>query len=313
VADTHPLVTVLLPTFRRPEGLAAALDGIAAQSDPGVAWELVVVDNDDPPGAEGVFHSRFNKLTVPARLIREPQRGSAFARNRGVAEARGEILAMLDDDVSPGPAWLGRLIEPILAGRADATGGRVVLDSSVPRPRWFDEQGIGGYLTQLDLGSAERDLVSDEIVLTANAAFRAVLLRASGGFDPALGPRGRSQLVNDDTLVVRRVRAAGGRVRYVPGATVVHQLPAARLRRRYLLRRAYAQGRSDWILDRELLGARRFGGARVALGWLSKELARRRREGLGRSAVAFHAACDLVRTAGALRESVALAARGFDK
>lgn len=309
MSTSRPLVSVILPTFRRPDGLSRALDALAGQGEGGFEWELVVIDNDRSGEAESLLHARRTALGERARVVAEPRRGSAFARNRGIDEAAGEIIAMLDDDVVPAPGWLARLVEPIRAGRADATGGRVVLDPAVARPRWFDETGIGGYLTQLDLGEAERDLDDGEIILTANAAFRAELLRESGGFDPALGPRGRTQLVNDDTLLVRRVRAAGGRVRYVPAATVVHELPATRLRRSYLFRRAYAQGRSDWILDRELLGRRRLGGARVALGWLAQELGRRRTEGFRSPGVAFHAACDVVRTAGSLREAVTLAFR----
>jgi GT2 family glycosyltransferase len=306
MAEPAPRITVILPTFRRPAGLASALGGLAEQDDPGLPWELVVIDNDDPPGAEPVFAAHGEAVGAPARLVRESRRGSAHARNRGIAEATGEIIVMLDDDVRPQPEWLKGLVEPIVRRRAEATGGRVILDPSVPRPAWFDEPGIGGYLTHLDHGPAERELAPSEIVLTANAAFRTEDLRRTGGFDPALGPRGRTQLVNDDTLLLRRIRSVGGRVRYVPGATVVHDLPTARLTRRYVLRRAWAQGRSDWILDWEILARRRFGGARVALAWLVQELGRRRREGLSRSAVRFHAACDLIRTAGALREAAVL-------
>jgi hypothetical protein len=99
-------------------------------------------------------------------------------------------------------------------------------------------------------------------------------------------------------------------MRYVPSAVVTHELTPDRLSRRYLLRRSYAQGRSDWILDRELYEAGRFHGARVALSWLGSEAGRRWREGLSRPAVAFHALTDLTRTAGAVREMVAWALEG---
>ena len=300
------VVTLILPTYRRPDGLGRALRGLAGQRDPGVTWEVVVIDNDDPPGAEDVFAAAERELPVPARYIREPIRGSAHARNRGIAEATGDIIVMMDDDVEPDPGWLALLIEPILAGRADGTGGRVVLDPQVKRPEWFDEVGIGGYLARWDLGSDERPLADAEIVVTSNCAYRRDILRRTGGFDPELGPRGTTPLVGDDALITRRFREQGGRVSWVPAALVVHELPCTRLNRRYLLRRAYAQGRSDWILNRSSHRARRFGGARVALSWLRIELGRRRIEGLGSPSTRFHLAADLARTAGALREAAAL-------
>jgi glycosyltransferase involved in cell wall biosynthesis len=294
--------TLVIPTFRRPDGLTRVLRAVALQDDPGVPWDVVVVDNDDPPGAEATFAAAAADLAVPARLVREAHRGASPTRNRGVVEATGDVVVFLDDDVVPARDWLRRLLEPILAGRCDGVGGRVVLDPEVPRPRWLDEAGgMAGYLAAHDPADRERELDDGEFVITANAAFERGLLVSTGGFDPQLGPRAGTQLVNDDVLVCDRFVAAGGRVRHVPDAVVVHELPAVRLRPGYLLRRAWTQGRSDWIYFTMTIG-RRAGVSRL-WGWYTNALGRRRRAGLG-VAVAFHAACDVARLAGAVREAV---------
>ena len=140
-------------------------------------------------------------------------------------------------------------------------------------------------------------------MLTANLLTRTQLLRDIGGFDAALGPRPGAQLVADDDQLVRRLREAGARAHWVPDAVVVHELPAERLRRRWLLRRAYLQGRSDWRLDRAKLERRKAHGGRVALAWWTEQLQQRQAEGLREPAVAFHAACDLARTLGAVAEA----------
>lgn len=296
-------VTVVLPTHRRPESLSRALAALAAQQDP-PDFEVLVVDNDAAPHPAPALPSG-----LVGRVLLEPVPGAAAARNRGIREAGCPLLAMLDDDVVPEPGWLAALAAPVQAGRADLTGGRVVLDPQVPRPRWL-APGIEGYLTALDLGDQERPLHEDETLLTASLLTRTSLLRDLGGFDARLGPRGRTQLVADDVQLVRDLRKAGARATWVPTATVVHELPAARLRPTWLLRRAYLQGRSDWLLDAEQLSGRRAGGARVALGWLAEQSRRRRREGLRSLPVAFHAACDVARTAGALVEAGSLARTG---
>ena len=96
---------------------------------------------------------------------------------------------------------------------------------------------------------------------------------------------------------------AGDGYTYWLTPVVVHELPAERLRPAYLLRRAYAQGRSDWRLDADVLAPRRLHGARVPLEWGVAELRRRARErGQGRATL-FHTLCDVARTAGGLREA----------
>lgn len=287
-------LTVVLPTYRRPRSLARALAGLAAQADP-PPYRLVVVDNDPAPHAPP-------DLPPGARLVHEAVQGAAAARNRGIAETDTPLLAMLDDDVVPGPGWLRALAAPVLDGRADLAGGRVVLDPAVARPRWL-APGIEGYLTALDLGPREAPLGPDDTLLTASLLTRTALLREVGGFDPRLGPTGTSQIVGDDVQLVRSLRAAGARAVWVPSAVVVHELPPERLRPRWVLRRAYLQGRSDWRVDRAALERRAARGARVAASWWLQESRRRRAEGLRSPGVAFHAACDAARTVGALVEA----------
>lgn len=294
-------ISVVLPTFRRPAALSRVLDGLAAQRG-APAFEVVVVDNDDalhlPPALPAGLR---------ARVVVESTRGAAAARNRGLAEAAAALVALIDDDVVPDPDWLAMLAAPVLAGRADLTGGRVVLDPTVARPAWL-AQPVEGYLTALELGPEERPLADGESLLTASLLTRTGLFRDIGGFDLDLGPRGGTQLVGDDVQVVRDLRAAGARAVWVPSAVVVHELPASRLRPGWILKRAYLQGRSDWRVDRVALRSRRAAGARVALAWLSDQWRHRRAEGLRSPAVAFQAACDLARTAGALREAAAIRA-----
>lgn len=297
-----PLVTVAVPTARRPESLRRLLAALpAAMAGAAIDAQVLVVDND----CHGTARAVVEAAPLDVRYVLEPEPGSAYARNRATAETTTPVIAFLDDDVVPQPGWLAAVTRPVLAGAAGC-GGRVILDPSVARPRWFDEAGIGGYLTSFDLGGPSRPLARAEYIVTANAAFDTAALRASGGFDPCLGPRPGSQLVADDVHVVRQLQRAGGAVWWEPSALVVHDLPAERLRVSWVLRRAYLQGRSDWLLDAEEFRQRRAGGARVALSWLGSELRARRREGPLRPATAFHLVTDVSRTFGALRQALLL-------
>jgi GT2 family glycosyltransferase len=105
-------VSVIVPTYRRPQQLQDCLEALASQNmeDP---WEVVVVDDGTPepplPGVATLMAAR------GWRLVRQANAGPSAARNRGVREARGEFVAFTDDDCLPEPAWLERLL---LAARA---------------------------------------------------------------------------------------------------------------------------------------------------------------------------------------------------
>jgi len=297
-----PAVTVVLPTYRRPDGLARALRSLAAQHDPGVEWELLVVDNDTAPSAEATVHALASEIAAAVMVLRERAPGAAHARNAGIDAAKGEVVAFIDDDVVAEPGWLAHLVRPLLDERADAAGGRVALDDSVAVPRWLGRDWLG-YLSPYDRGPDERLLAADDYVLTANAAFRTDRLRALSGFDEALGPRAGSPMVNDDLDLCRRFVAAGGRIVYVPDAVVIHELPPDRLTPGYLVRRSYAQGRSDWLLERDANSRRPLGGAKGILVHLRRLLGDRVREGPWHADVAFGGALSIVHTSGFLREA----------
>ena len=290
-----------MPTFRRPDGLARVLEGLRAQVAPDLTWDVVVVDNDASSAIPLVQEAAVG-FPVPLRVVAETKRGAANARNRGIAEAAGEVIVFIDDDVVPDPGWLAALVEPIVSGRCQATGGRVVLDPSVPRPAWFNEERLGGYLAAFDLGDEERDVPREGYVLTASAAFLASALREAGGMDPALGPRSGVPLVNDDVQLCRALVARGARLRYVPGAVVVHELPESRLTRRYIARRLYAQGRSDYILQQVQPLAGESQGLRAVVDRLTVALRSGLRQGVWRRWVASWIADELAYTAGYVRE-----------
>lgn len=328
-----PLVTVVVPTWRRPASLGRALAALAAQVGVQGQWEVMVVESgagDGRHGQDGHLHHggprggegalgpagaaggarALAERGVAVRLLAEQRSGAARARNRGLEEAGGEIVVFLDDDVVPEAGWLSRLVAPILTGEADGTGGRVLLDPTVALPAWFNPDWMAGYLAQVDPACGEHQLQVGEWLVSATAAFGADLVRAAGGFDVALGPRAGTPLVNDDVELSRRLVAGGARLRYVPGATVVHELPASRLTRRYLMRRLWAQGRSDWIMDRGRLAGERWAGIDRAWTRLADDLRLRRGEGIGHPPVALRAVGELCLFAGMATQGARHLARG---
>lgn len=95
--------SVVIPTFERMDVLPEVLAAVEAQVD-APAFDLVVVDDGSRDGTADFLASR--TFSVPAQVVRQPNRGPAAARNHGVGLATGERVAFLGDDTVPAPGWL---------------------------------------------------------------------------------------------------------------------------------------------------------------------------------------------------------------
>lgn len=97
-----------MPTYGRRRQLLACLESLAHQTLP-EPWEVIVVDDGSP---EPALEAADRIARKPGwRLIRQDNAGPSAARNRGVREARGEFVALTDDDCRPEPAWLATLVQ----------------------------------------------------------------------------------------------------------------------------------------------------------------------------------------------------------
>ena len=95
-------LTVVLPTFDRAGPLRRAIAALQRQSLDHSLYEVVVVDNNCTDGTAELLE-RLNDGRV--RALRESRQGLSFARNAGIAAARGDIIAFTDDDVETAPDW----------------------------------------------------------------------------------------------------------------------------------------------------------------------------------------------------------------
>jgi hypothetical protein len=123
------LVSLLLPTRNRARQLATAVASVQAQRH--AAWELLVVDD----GSGEATRETLERIQDPrVRWIRAEGAGPAAARNRGLAEARGAIVAYLDDDNALCPMWLHAVAWAFEThpGRSVLYGAQAVQESAAP-------------------------------------------------------------------------------------------------------------------------------------------------------------------------------------
>jgi hypothetical protein len=122
------------------------------------------------------------------------------------------------------------------------------------------------WFARFDRGVDPVRLAERDYPVGANMSVRRDIAVALGGFDPELGYSGARLLANEEREFFDRVRREGQGLGYEPAALVVHVIESTRVTRRYLLRRLYAQGRSDVRVGKaSIQGGRQLGLARDAL------------------------------------------------
>jgi glycosyltransferase involved in cell wall biosynthesis len=238
--------TVAIPTYNRAELLRQTLAGLARQQFPSGQYEVLVIDNNSQDHTREVVAS-FAGIKPAPRYLLETRQGLDHARNRALAEARGEIVVFGDDDILMEPDWLAQLIAPF-AGPAGhmigAVGGEVIPVFPDGLPPWVAE-----WHSPLGFRPDAGPLPPHQSPMGANMAFPAWVFEKLGPFQTALDRSGKKLFGGGDTDMVRRARAAGFEIWFAPAAKVRHQMPASRTTFRYATRHAFDSARSR-VVDR---------------------------------------------------------------
>jgi len=218
--------------------------------------ELLVVDNASTDATAATLAAM---RTAEMRVVREPELGLSAARNRALAEARGAVVAFLDDDAVPRAGWLAALLGAYAQAGVACVGGRILLHFPAPPPPWLTpplHSALSGY----DAGNGPRrlrDRPGDEYPYGANISFRVASAQALGGFSTWVGPRGRRDFVHDETDLCYRLDHAGGEIHYVPDAIVDHWVLPERFSPAWFLVRHRLRGESAAAFELKNRGLRR--------------------------------------------------------
>ncbi|MDQ7841259.1 MAG: glycosyltransferase [bacterium] len=209
------MVSVIVCTRNRAPSLGRALQSLAAMEiAPGVAWELIVVDNGSKDATREVVEEFAWATGLNVRYAFEAAQGISHARNRGLREARGEIIAFTDDDVQVDRSWLREILaefttDPDLALLAGRT-----LMLSPEKPELSTRKSLSR--TYHAFPCHPRQIGTGN-----NMALRASLPARVGTFDVALGAGSLAGSGEDTDFNYRAVRS-GQKVLYSPLPLVYH-------------------------------------------------------------------------------------------
>jgi GT2 family glycosyltransferase/sugar lactone lactonase YvrE len=198
-----PTVSVIVCAYNAGGTIDDCLTSLGALTYP--QFEIIVV-NDGSRDDTGVRARRY----AGVRVVDIPNGGLSAARNVGLAEATGEIVAYTDADVRVDRDWLTYLVQPLLSPAFVGSGGPNVVPPDDPFVAQCVARSPGGP-TQVLLD----DRVAEHVP-GCNMAFRRDALAAIGGFNPVYLRAG------DDVDVCWRLQAQGLQIGFAPAALVWH-------------------------------------------------------------------------------------------
>jgi len=205
---TDVLVSVVVPTYDRPDKLAATLHLLGRQDLPTGTYEIVVVDDGSSPPAALPPAPQGGAL----RLLRLEGVGRSWARNAGARHARGRIVAFVDDDIGVTPSFLGEHVRAHDEWRDALAVGAVGLPPEhMHRPFVQFRQALERAGAPVTRGPVE----AQDFCTANNMSMLRDAFLALGGFDEAMSS------AEDQDLALRHT-ARGGRIVYLPAAAAIH-------------------------------------------------------------------------------------------
>jgi cellulose synthase/poly-beta-1,6-N-acetylglucosamine synthase-like glycosyltransferase/peptidoglycan/xylan/chitin deacetylase (PgdA/CDA1 family) len=212
-AGYHPDVSVVVPAYNEAAGIAATIRSMVTSRYRGQI-EIIVVDDGSSDGTAAIARG----LRVPyVRVVSQPNSGKAAALNRGIAEARSDILILVDGDTIFQADTIGRLVAPLAAADVGAVSG----NTKVGNRRGF----LGGwqhleYVMGFNLDRRLFDMLGTiPTVPGAIGAFRRPALAAAGGVS--------TDTLAEDTDLTMALCRSPWRVVYAPDAIAWTEAPSS--------------------------------------------------------------------------------------
>jgi GT2 family glycosyltransferase len=236
------LVSVVVPTYQRPELLRRCLRDLVAQTAAPDSYEIVVVDDASPEPVEPILAPEFRQAAPAVRWVRVERNSPALARNAGIEAARGDLILFIGDDIFANP----RMVEEHL--RIHGSGSpRVAGLCRLETDPSLTDSAFARFWDPFGFSHLKGDQVLDcHYFWTNNISVRRELLIRHGGFDTDFEvPH------HEDVELGYRLQQAGLRIQYCDRLVGIHHHPFTL---ESACRMMYGRGAALHVLERKAPG-----------------------------------------------------------
>lgn len=227
-------ITVAVCTHNRHRYLGDCLGSLRQQTLSSNSFRVLLVDNSTDADASAKFYEEYSLLENEAVCFLSPP-GLSRARNHAARICGTRFIAYIDDDVRASPTWLAAVLNAFLADEHVAgVGGPIVPLWERTPPDWLPNRHIA-MLTIVGTEGGDRLLPLSQYLFGANMAFVVEALIEAGGFPEQVGRMGEHTLIScEETRIQDKIRASGGKIKFVTDASVDHIVHSERVCRNWM-------------------------------------------------------------------------------
>lgn len=237
---------------------------------PGIEHQIIIGNNAPDQSTAASIQTviaEFADNGLPIEHVRQPLPGKSRTLNLSLGQARGSVVAFLDDDVEVTPEWLSAVSDFFRSRPFAAMQGRILVPPAIRNDETF--QRLYRRYRTIPLIDYGAEVVEIRRLTGANIAVRKEVFSRAGLFNEELGP-GRSGTSEDVEFAERLIRS-GLKIGYQPAAVVYHDVDWSRFTEEFFRRRHEAQGRSRLLYKRQSILSilMNLGRAVCGLAWYS--------------------------------------------
>ena len=242
-----PLISVILCTYNRDKYIYNVLRSVAENDLPHDQYEIVLVNNNSTDHTEQEcqrFQADYPDIRF--RYCVETNQGLSHARNRGIRESQGDLLAYVDDDATVNREYL-RTYADFFAATPDAVaaGGPILPRYETEEPSWMSHYTRQLITGRLYLGDKPRPFARGAYPGGGNSCYRKSVFDTIGLFNVELGRKGNSLIGAEEKDLYDKMTTRGMHFYYLPTAILYHIIPPQKLTQDYFDRLTHGIGVSE--------------------------------------------------------------------
>lgn len=247
-----PFVSIIVSTYDRKELLEKCIYSLFDQLYPRDRFEILIIDGGSKDGTDDLIKELIKTTQYNFRLIKQTGQGLSDARNIGIRESKGEIIAFIDDDGIADENWIVELTKVYTTENIVSAGGKIIPLWLDGKPTWYTDR-LDSYLSLLDFSQNAEQIFFPYIPFGCNMTFRKIIFEEIGYFDDSFGRNlSRSNLLSHEEFdLYKRINEKHYVTMYNPRALVYHQIDSSRITKTWFKDRSYWSGISSAVFDKK--------------------------------------------------------------
>lgn len=242
------MLSVIICTYNREKYIRPLLESLAANTLEKDQYEIVLVDNNCTDNTQQVCQQYTKEhADVMFRYVVEAEQGLSAAKNKGLQEAKGDIIVYVDDDalvdthyLKDYADWFERHPETMAAG-----GPIQPMYEEGEEPTWMTPYTRALLTAWMDYGDKVREYPKGRYPGGGNAAYRKEVFNQVGLFNTALGRKGGNLMGSEEKDIFAKMHRLGMQVLYLPWPVLHHSIPTLKLEEDYFNRLTLQIGKSE--------------------------------------------------------------------